>query len=75
MKYEIEKKYFDFIILELIAFGEKFRLNPYTDYKSVKQLDDLVDTLRYYRQFSKWWRNMLNVSLRTNTFKGAREII
>ena len=34
MKYEIEKKYFDYIILELIAFGEKFRLNPYTDFKS-----------------------------------------
>ena len=53
MKYEISKNYFNYILLELIEFQNQFRLNPHVDYASVKQLDDVIDMIRYYRQFAK----------------------
>ena len=53
MKYEISKKYFDYILLELIAFTEMCRLCDYIDYQTIKDLTALMDMIRYYRQFSK----------------------
>lgn len=53
MKYEISKNYFDKIIFELIYFNELFRLNGHTAIQDIKKLDEVINILRYYRQFSK----------------------
>lgn len=53
MKYEIPKNYFDKVIFELIYFNELFRLNGHTAIQDVNKLAEVIDILRYYRQFSK----------------------
>lgn len=62
MKYEISKNFFNYIILELLELYDKFRLNAYYDRSSVKLIHDVIDMLRYYRQFSKWLNNNFIVS-------------
>lgn len=53
MKYEITKKYFDYILLELIEFTEKCRLCEYIDHQTIKDLYNIMNMIRYYRQFSE----------------------
>lgn len=53
MKYEIPKNYFDKVIFELICFNELFRLNGHTSIQDMKKMDEIIDILRYYRQFAK----------------------
>lgn len=53
MKYEISKNYFDHIIFELIYFNELFRLNGHTAFCDIKKVQEVIDILRYYRQFAK----------------------
>ena len=49
---EYKKKYFDYILLDLIDLREKCRLCSFVDIYTFKQINDLIEMLRYYRQFS-----------------------
>lgn len=53
MKYEISKNYFNFILFYLIEFREKCRLNTHIDIYFIKDLDNVINMVRYYRQFGK----------------------
>lgn len=51
MKYEISLKYFDFILLDLIDLKDKCSLCDGIDHSTIKLIQELIDVLRYYRQF------------------------
>ena len=53
MKYEISKKYFDYVLLELIEFKRICMLSGIIDYQTIKHIDELFNELRWYRQFAK----------------------
>ena len=72
MKYEISKKYFDYVLLELIEFKRVCMLSGIIDYQTIKHIDELFNELRWYRQFAKW--QIIFVSLSPTFFlKGVRE--
>lgn len=52
MKYDISKNYFKFIIYELIYLKEKCSLCSYVDHNTTLLVENLIDMLKYYMQFS-----------------------